>query len=201
MDYLCYNLATLQANPADEALLDEGERVAYAKRGDIFLLERALLKRELERRTRKPACQIRFAATPHGKPYLPGGPHFNISHSGSWLCLAFHNAPVGVDIQQERSRLRLGQMACRIMCPAQYEAFCQRGVPEDEFYACWCAAEALVKQAAATLWQAARKFPFLYVAGRILPQYPDAPQVQLFRPAKGYYGAVAYGVQACQQIE
>lgn len=201
MDYLCYNLDTLHADPADVSLLDEGELETYARRGERFLLERSLLKRELARRTRMDACRIRFATTPHGKPYLPGGPHFNLSHSGDWLCLAFHHAPVGVDIQQERPGLRLEALARRIMCPAQFDAFCQRGMPQDEFLACWCAAEALVKQAAATVWQAAAKFPFTYAGGRIIPQYPAAPQVLLFRPAEGYCGAVAYEVQACQQVE
>ena len=37
---------------------------------------------------------------PNGKPYLEGGPHFNISHSGEYAVLAVHKTrDVGVDIQ------------------------------------------------------------------------------------------------------
>lgn len=40
----------------------------------------------------------------NGKPYLLGCPdfHFNLSHSGLWAVCAVADAPVGVDIQQER---------------------------------------------------------------------------------------------------
>ncbi|GHS99545.1 hypothetical protein AGMMS50276_23380 [Synergistales bacterium] len=36
----------------------------------------------------------------HGKPYVPGGPHFNVSHSGDRVALAVDEAPVGVDIEE-----------------------------------------------------------------------------------------------------
>lgn len=38
---------------------------------------------------------------PNGKPYLEGGPYFNISHSGEYVVLAVHHTrDVGVDIQE-----------------------------------------------------------------------------------------------------
>lgn len=42
------------------------------------------------------------AYTEAGKPYLPADPklHFNLSHSGAYVCCAVSNEPVGVDIQQ-----------------------------------------------------------------------------------------------------
>lgn len=48
-----------------------------------------------------PVCRDREA---NGKPYLLGCPdfHFNLSHSGRWAVCAVADAPVGVDIQQER---------------------------------------------------------------------------------------------------
>lgn len=182
------------------SLLDEEEKKAYSRRGRAYLWERSLLKQELARRTRRNAHSIRLSVSAHGKPFLPGGPHFNISHSGEWLCLAFHGLPVGVDIQQARCRLPIARLARRIMCPAQYRAFSSRGCQSDEFFACWCVAEALVKQADATIWQA-QDFPFLYDAGHIIPQYPSAPRIRLFSPSDGYFGAVAYEVRACQPRE
>lgn len=42
------------------------------------------------------------AYTEGGKPYLPDNPklHFNLSHSGAYVCCAVSGEPVGVDIQQ-----------------------------------------------------------------------------------------------------
>ena len=41
---------------------------------------------------------IRIA--PNGKPYLPDGPHFNISHSGGMVLLAVClDSPVGCDVE------------------------------------------------------------------------------------------------------
>lgn len=31
----------------------------------------------------------------NGKPYVPGGPSFNCSHSGSFVCCAVHKSTVG----------------------------------------------------------------------------------------------------------
>ena len=39
--------------------------------------------------------------TPYGKPYLEGGPHFSLSHSGRFAALAVSDqTPVGLDLQQ-----------------------------------------------------------------------------------------------------
>ena len=83
------------------------------------------------------------------------------------------------------------RLAERIMCPEQLSRWQQRHCPVGEFFACWCAAEALAKQCAGSIWQA-RQRPFLWHTHGIEPLYPDAPTVELFEPAPGYCGAVAY---------
>jgi 4'-phosphopantetheinyl transferase len=35
-----------------------------------------------------------------GKPYVVGGPHFNLSHSGDYALLAIDDGPVGVDVEK-----------------------------------------------------------------------------------------------------
>ena len=59
-----------------------------------------------------------------------------------------------------------------------------------DFFASWCVAEALVKHAGATVWQA-REFPFLYHHGRVETLFEGAPNIKIFSPAAGYCGAVA----------
>ncbi len=199
MDYLLCNLAEeVLQGLADARLLSADERAAAEKRGARYVLTRCLLRRELARRLGGAPQDIRLRYGEHGKPECDGI-EFNLSHSGDWLALAFDGKPVGIDIERMRPHRRLNALAARIMAPAQLAAFRERGCPAEEFHACWCTAEALVKQAGASIWQAT-DYPFVYENGRIrLPasggQAP-APCVRLFTPAPGYQGAVAYSPAA-----
>lgn len=189
MDYLLFRLDSL---PEGElGLLDAAEQEQYTARGDTFLRVRSQLKRELALRLGVAAAPLRFTYSPAGKPLLP---HmgFNISHSGDLLCMAFHGGSVGVDIQQHRALPRLRGVAERILSEEQLAALELFGFPPQEFFDCWCTAEALVKWAGDSIFNA-RRYPFIYDGGRIRPLFDGAPRVQLFRPAEGYSGAVAYG--------
>lgn len=188
MDYLIYNTAELPAgNPA---LLDEAEQKIYARRGDMYLRIRCVLKEELARRCGMKAADIRLTAGEHGKPQFKPQP-FNISHSHGLLCMAFHHSAVGVDIEYRRPRPS-ERLARHFMAEAQLQAFLERGCPPQEFFDCWCAAEALVKQAGKSIWQV-KDFPFLYEHGRIIPLFEGAPaRITLFSPAPGFSGAIAY---------
>lgn len=187
MDYLLFRLDSLP--DGDVALLDEAEREAYAARGERYLRVRSQLKRELALRTGTAAADIRFSYSPAGKP-LFAAQDFNISHSGELLCIAFHGGAVGVDIQQHRDVAHLRKVAERILGEEQLAALELFGFPPQEFFDCWCTAEALVKWAGDSIFNA-RRYPFIYDAGRIRPLFGGAPRVQLFRPAPGYSGAVA----------
>ncbi len=193
MDYLIYNLAAphVQAR-ANAALLSADEREAAEQRGERYVLIRSLLRRELARRLGCTPQSLHLHYNETGKPLHPDI-HFNISHSGDCLAMAFdHAAAVGIDVERMRPRARLEKLAARIMSPAQLTAFCERESPTDEFYACWCAAEALVKHAGTSIWRATEQ-PFLYENGHIRPLRRGMPKLQLFCPAPGYQGAVAYG--------
>ena len=39
---------------------------------------------------------------PGGKPYVPGGPEFSLSHSGALAVIALADVPVGADAEQDR---------------------------------------------------------------------------------------------------
>lgn len=193
MDYLCYRLSGLPAEISNPELLDATELTTYRQRGELYLKSRCLLKRELARRLHSHPRDIRFRITEHGKPELPESRlHFNLSHTADLLCLAFHHAPVGIDIQQLRPASATNRLARRIMCKRQLSAWQQRGESIAEFFCCWCAAEALVKHAGATIWQAL-DFPFLYhPEGCIEALFSSAPTIRIFTPQLGVQGAVAY---------
>lgn len=189
MDYLLYHIASLPEG--DTALLDADELRAYAARGETYLRIRSQLKRELSRRTGLPAAELSFSYSPAGKPRL-AQQGFNISHSAEWLCMAFHGGEIGVDIQQHRPLKHLRSVAERILSEEQLAALELFAYPPQEFFDCWCAAEALVKWAGDSIFHA-RRYPFIYDSGHIRPLFEGAPRVQLFRPIEGYSGAVAFG--------
>ncbi|MBQ7024251.1 MAG: 4'-phosphopantetheinyl transferase superfamily protein [Akkermansia sp.] len=194
MTYFCYRFADLPAGAAEQALLSADELELAAARGPRYLAARANLRRELGRMLHRSPESLPLTYSKLGKPQLADSAlHFNQSHSGDYLCLAVHNAPVGVDIQQIRPTSATKKLAARIMHPQQLQAWQARGASPGEFFACWCAAEALVKHAAAGIWHA-QNYPFLWQSGRIRPLFDHAPEVRCFTPAPGYCGAIAYTV-------
>lgn len=188
MDYLVYRLSEMTGIRLP-SVLDEQEEAAAAGRGSLFRITRTLLKTELSRRFGVAAQDIHFTYGAHGKPHF-GQQGFNISHSEDCLCLAFHHAEIGVDVEKIRPR-PMPALAKRFMADQQLDSFLRRDCPTDDFFFCWCAAEALVKYVGDSIWNA-KAYPFLYEAGNIRTLFANAPQVQLFRPMPGYCGALAY---------
>lgn len=80
----------------------------------------------------------------NGKPYVPGGPAFNCSHSGSFVCCAVHGGPVGIDLEARRP-VRAA-LAARICTPEEL-VFTAPGGRFDSlrFLQLWTAKEAWVK--------------------------------------------------------
>lgn len=170
MHYLVYSMDKLPAAAeADTALLDEHERGQYAHRGAPYLAERMLLRRELSRLSGVPVQEVRFTYNENGKPEFAPQP-FSLAHSGNCLCLAFHHSAVGVDVERMRPR-RFPLIAPRFMAPEQCAAFLARGCPMEDFYACWCAAEAMVKLAGDSIWHVAERFPLPLSRGADHPAF------------------------------
>lgn len=50
--------------------------------------------------------ELEIALGTYGKPYFVAHPeaYFNLSHSGEWILCAIHDAPVGVDVEQEKPK-------------------------------------------------------------------------------------------------
>lgn len=89
---------------------------------------------------------LRFNYGMHGKPFLPGGPAFNLSHSGGLACLAIHpDTPLGVDI--ERFRTVEDGVAKRFFSDAEYSGLSSVAPQQraDSFFRCWTRKEAMVK--------------------------------------------------------
>ncbi len=93
--------------PDDRALLCGAERaradrfiVPHAARR--FTAGRAAMRRLLAHRVGREAAGLRFVTGPTGKPSLPGGPAFSLSHSGAVALFALAAFPLGVDVEAVR---------------------------------------------------------------------------------------------------
>jgi 4'-phosphopantetheinyl transferase len=117
-----------------------------------FLLGRAGLRRLLAALAGGDPAAVPIACGPQGKPICPGGPHFNVSHSGDLILLALHpQRPVGVDLERLRPDLPWRPLAAR-MLPAEELLALERqaaSLPADRqseaFLAAWCRLEARLK--------------------------------------------------------
>jgi len=70
-----------------------------------------------------PAAVVVIRIGAHGKPFCPGGPQFNVSHSGDLILLALHACQrVGVDVEQLRPGLEWQPIAQRVLSEPQLQA-------------------------------------------------------------------------------
>lgn len=113
-----------------------------------FLLGRGGLRTLLGQWLELEPQAVPLEAGPHGKPHCPGGPAFNISHSGELILLALHaSRPVGVDVERRRPALDWRAVARRMLPMSEQQAL--EALPEagraEAFLAAWCRLEARLK--------------------------------------------------------
>lgn len=86
-----------------------------------------------------------LALSRYGRPFVPGGPGFNISHSGNMVVLAVtHRGTVGIDIEKIRS-VNLDDFSGQVP-----EVDSLRGIADPDhanrlFFDCWTRREAVLK--------------------------------------------------------
>jgi len=186
----------------------EQERIArfrfeeHRRRSQIA---RGLLRVLLSHYTGLAATALHFTYNAHGKPELPGaGLHFNTSHSGDYVALAFTRvAPVGVDIEQVRGDItRREQIAERHFAPGETRQL--MALPESDrlraFFDLWTRKEAFVKARGDGLFSGLDRFETLLGKPRLLTiegkpavnwWLCDLPEVP------GYSGAVVVNATHC----
>ena len=155
---------------------EEGRYSSYKRPSDAELFLLALLL------GLKPP-EVSIVTGPHGKPSCPGGPEFNVSHSGDLVLIAVHpTCAVGVDVEASPGPADWESISCRVL-PADV---CQavHALPRQcqplAFLQAWCHLEAQLKMAG-TGFQAA---PVAHGDSCLFRQWALAlPQ--------GYVGAVA----------
>jgi 4'-phosphopantetheinyl transferase len=133
----------------------------------------------------------------HGKPVLPGGPGFSLTHAGDLVGVAVHaGGAVGLDVEEERELADLGAMAAHACSPRE-------SAPDTQtFFTLWTRKEALLK-ATGTGLASPMSAITLGPDGVLDWSGEDAPLEPLWLrdllPAPGYRAAVA-GTGAQPQV-
>ena len=200
---------------ADEAsiapvtsLLDAGER-ARADRfvfpGDrrLFIGARGWLRSLLGSYLGRSAESLRFALNPFGKPRLADGDpalHFNVSHSGSRVVLAFAvDREIGVDIERVAEKPDVLDLAPTVFTPAERSLLDAAGTSDrlPMFFRLWTGKESVLKAAGGGLSIPLQSFSVtpindLAISGVMMLE-PSLPplSVQWLGAPPGYAAAVA----------
>ena len=79
----------------------------------------------------------------HGKPFIPGGPYFSISHCKEGIAVAINDTPVGIDIEAIRHANE--DLIERTMNEDERLRITGYGLPDRMFTRLWTQKEAIVK--------------------------------------------------------
>jgi 4'-phosphopantetheinyl transferase len=189
-----------EAAPALVRLLDAPERErlgAFRRPADRarYLAAHALVRLVLGG-SGAAAARLTFDRTcrcgrPHGKPVLPGGPPFSLSHAGDVVGVAVRtDGPVGLDVERIRAVGDLAALAAHVYSPAE-----QNGRVPDAvaFFRTWTRKEAVVKATADGLAAPMSEITLAPDGGAVAdwPAGPGPLWVHDLMPAPGHPAAVA----------
>ena len=80
---------------------------------------------------------------PQGKPFLSGGPEFNISHSRGYVAVAFSDGPVGLDMELMRPFSQA--LPERVFSASELSWFREKGSTQRDFFTLWTLKESYYK--------------------------------------------------------
>lgn len=155
---------------------------AYHRKDDKLRCLAGLLL--MEHALGTPAVQ-RIAYGPQGKPYLPGGPFFNLSHAGRYAVLAVGDAPVGIDVEQQRKDEHCAALAAVAFHPAE-QAYYARHASVQTFFDIWTLKESYLKLLGTGLSLEPSSFALTFESGAArLETRPDL-SFHLYNDLPGY---------------
>ncbi len=141
-DQLWDRLSAAEKSRADRFLRPEDRA--------LFVMSRGTLRFLIGIATGVAAEAVTFAEGPFGKPYLSGirGPHFNVSHSGSFALIGLSESrSIGVDIELMRRTGDELNVAKRFFSATEYRLLQSLEVDARllVFYEIWTCKEAILK--------------------------------------------------------
>ena len=139
-------------------VLNPGEKVRAARfhfERDMvrFVLTRACLRTLLANALGSDPASICFGFGAAGKPYVEGGPQFNVSHSGAYSLVALaQDRSIGVDVERMRPRIEDEALSAYFSRPEEQALRVRAGRDRvTAFYSCWTRKEAYLKARGAGL--------------------------------------------------
>lgn len=143
------------------------------------------------------AVGVRFIAPGLDKssPYETGIPHLSLSHDSSLVACACAPVPVGIDLVKRGRIQNPEDLAGRILSKKEWTDWKKLGEKDRKkrFDELWGLKEAFYKAADWPLKDVIEKTHFIFLNDR--PEPWREWQFDLFEPALGFVGAVAYGSQ------
>jgi len=119
------------------------------------------------------ATEIAFVENGNGKPLLAGNQiDFNASHSGDYALLAFsRHSPIGADVEQIKGKRVVGDLAARVLSPAEYQRFSSLTQSEQKqtFFKIWTLKESVLKGIGSGLSVAPERIEVAF--------YPETPRL------------------------
>jgi len=137
------------------------------------LLGELLVKYAFEELLNIPYQDKDFYENEFGKPFLRNNNlFFNITHSGRWCAAAFHNSPIGIDIE-EMLLPPYEIMQDNFSLPEI--SYIENALPADKkqaFYSIWTLKESYIKMTGKGLSKELKSISFEITKGEIIPNLP-----------------------------
>ena len=128
----------------------KAKRFRFEKDRSTFIIGRGILRQLLGLYTESHPAELQINYGEQGKPYIsgPDSLHFNISHSGKILVMAFSRQyPLGVDVEQVKSDFDVLTIAKHYFSSKEQIALKKLKDSEQPrgFYRCWTRKESFIK--------------------------------------------------------
>lgn len=119
----------------------------YRRREDALRCAAAGALLSLAVRQELGASTFTVETAPGGKPYLAEyrNFHYNLSHSGNWVAIAWAGTEVGLDVQQHRSGVDREMLAKRFFTPEEQDYIHGEDPDGQRFYRVWTGKESYLK--------------------------------------------------------
>lgn len=138
--------------------------------------------------------EVRMERRERGKPYVAGGPEFNLSHTASQVILAVAGEPVGLDVERIDRPVRGEALAAKFFSPHERSAIASlpQSARNAAFLRHWVCKEATVKLSGDGIYRGLRLAEVTFGPDGAAGKYRSRPvALQLFSPAEGFVAALA----------